>query len=314
MKNISFLFGLTILCCTSIIAQRAYIPVAQSGKFWFYEVYESYEEDGRYYWIDKVVLNRVLYCGDDTLVDNMKYHKLYHFTETPIELEDMENHLIALIRDDTLERKTYLLPIDTTFQFCEHDEHLIFDFSLQESDYVDSCLVQKTSYNQPMQHFVYGYVLISWEGIVNWLNAPLPEIRTIIQFEATNFFERVSLDNEILVEGLGLVRTNNGFFYDRFSRIVRYCEGTLEDCGLIVRTSEIDKQAVRISILPNPVYDYMRVEASVDYTWISIMDVHGKEVLRVNQSEVDVSHLHPGLYILRVQSKGQYYVKEFVKR
>jgi hypothetical protein len=47
---------------------------------------------------------------------------------------------------------------------------------------------------------------------------------------------------------------------------------------------------------------------------MSVIDMYGRELLKVNSHEADVSQLTAGIYFLRVFGKDREYVCKFVKK
>lgn len=73
-------------------------------------------------------------------------------------------------------------------------------------------------------------------------------------------------------------------------------------------------EALKIKVYPNPAKEYLTVNlGSIDETQstISLLDINGKEiytqVTTLNQLQVDVSHIAPGTYLLKV-TRGENFV------
>jgi hypothetical protein len=305
MKNVYLILSFFV-AINQINSQNQYTPVAMEGKSWFYNVYDSI--DGQFLSVKSIFIQ------GDTIVGAKEYYKLFTIDEFVL---NPGGKVIALIRDDTLEKKTYLLPIDTSYKFCINEEHVLFDFNLEEGEFVDSCLIGKTTQNQTIENFEYGLIVSKEEydvpiGTIN--NNVILTDREIWQFQSTNLFELLTADLEFLLEGVGLCGIHNGFYFDKYSRFTRYCEGTLEECGVIVSTSGIYEPDRRVRISPNPGSDIIRLITPMDIIKFEIMD-QGGQVISVNQTnEADVSYLKPGIYFVRITGKDHsIYHGKFVK-
>ncbi len=303
--NVSFLLILASLQFS--YSQQSYIPVSETGKFWFYTVYEDEAIQN----IDKY---RIIYIGKDSIMDNFKYKKLYDFTDFPIELNNLESNLIALIRDDTMEMKTYLLPIDTTKSFCSPTEHVIFDFSLEEGDFVDSCLIDKTTYFLN-NHYDYGNIVASYRDIAYVANVEIQsdrKIRKIMQFVADDNFTIIPGAPEFLVEGVGLASIHNGFYIDRFAKLTNYCEGNFFDCDVLTKVNDLNE--IEFNIIPNPTSGFIKLELQMNISKVEIYDYYGRSVLSSFEKEINVGQLLSGVYFVKyLGTNNKLYYSKFVK-
>jgi polyhydroxybutyrate depolymerase len=74
-----------------------------------------------------------------------------------------------------------------------------------------------------------------------------------------------------------------------------------------------EKQVARVNMYPNPCMDYLTVEYE-NAVSISIVDLTGKEIIRTNQRQINVSGLAKGIYSVVVISRDkQQVVKKLVK-
>jgi polyhydroxybutyrate depolymerase len=74
-----------------------------------------------------------------------------------------------------------------------------------------------------------------------------------------------------------------------------------------------EKQVVKVNLYPNPCTDYLIVEYE-NAVSVSIIDMTGKEVIRSNQKQINVSTLAKGIYSVIVISRDkQQVVKKLVK-
>lgn len=285
-------------------SQQNYIPVSKTGKFWFYTVYEDETIQN----IDKY---RIIYIGKDSIMDNFTYKKLYDFTDFPIDLNKLESNLIALIRDDTVGMKTYLLPIDTTKSFCRPIEHVIFDFSLGQGEIVDSCLIDKTTYYLN-NNYDYGIIVSSYRDIAYVANVAIPSDRKIMQFVADDNFTFVPGTAEFLVEGVGLASIHNGFYIDRFAKLTKYCEGNFFDCDVLTMVNDLKE--IEFNIIPNPTSGFIKVEIPMNISKVEIFDYYGRSVLSSFENEINVGQLLSGVYFVKCSgTNNKDYFSKFVK-
>lgn len=69
-----------------------------------------------------------------------------------------------------------------------------------------------------------------------------------------------------------------------------------------------------LSITPNPVRDFLSITSTEDLTHIYIYNLNGQCVLQTSQTDIDVSSLPQGMYILRaITSTGDLKQAKFIK-
>lgn len=67
------------------------------------------------------------------------------------------------------------------------------------------------------------------------------------------------------------------------------------------------------SIYPNPASNLIFIKTDKEFT-ASIFDVLGKEVIgKINSSEINISALNSGIYFLRINSEGNFFIKKIIK-
>lgn len=81
----------------------------------------------------------------------------------------------------------------------------------------------------------------------------------------------------------------------------------------VATVNEVDN--IEISIYPNPTAHVLRIQSSELVNHIQIFNMAGNVLLEQNNtSEIDVSHLSNGNYIIRGTSKNKVFSKSFVKK
>ncbi len=142
LKTILFL-----LTAFTTFAQE-YIPMAVDSATW---VLASTDENPIY---DEVIVLRI---EGDTILNTFSYSKIYKYVYQNSGLISSSRLLIGLLRDDISERKVYggiFSELEDELQtFLNYDkrcswgsidtfnEHLLYDFSLQQSDSIDICML-----------------------------------------------------------------------------------------------------------------------------------------------------------------------------
>ena len=75
-----------------------------------------------------------------------------------------------------------------------------------------------------------------------------------------------------------------------------------------------DQNLTSISIYPNPVNDKLFIQGVSDVSEISIYDLLGKLVLsKTNTSEIDVTNLKKGIYLIKIKDQQKEIIKKLVK-
>jgi len=109
---------------------------------------------------------------------------------------------------------------------------------------------------------------------------------------------------------------------------INYCNGetgrqkliddfgwTISDDGKDCSTASLDDTNLqRISIYPNPVNDKLFIQCLSEVSEVSIYDVLGKLVLsKTNTSEIDVTNLKKGIYLIKIKDQQKEIIKKLVK-
>ena len=287
-----FLFSKTI--------QGQYIPMVEEGKYWIYLNYYISGDD-----FLSVSGHAITFQGD-TVVNSVNYKKVfrlnlkgYHncpwppcwqFTY-PYQTESKE--LIAFIREDTLSKKVYTLPLPL-YSFCDTTEHLIFDYSLAVGDTVNSCIydfIQASS------------VFETTGGIVDSIGERTIFGKNRYTIFTTGFLpypgEDWATGTNLILEGVGLDCC--GIFFNPLSAFVDFCEGGLYPCQLLSSNSDIESPK-SLNIFPNPTKGIIQVspggEALKSIRVYSAMGVLQNEFF--NTHKIDLGNLDSGVYFLEL--------------
>jgi hypothetical protein len=87
---------------------------------------------------------------------------------------------------------------------------------------------------------------------------------------------------------------------------VFYCTGTV---GTNEHSSETE-----LSIYPNPVTDYLKIETAMRVSNVQITDIVGQLLYSNNAKTIDCSAFSKGIYLIRIESERGIAVKEFIKQ
>lgn len=135
----AFLLVFIALCGVSLQAQ--YFPLLQEDKIW--QINIRYAEEGFHTESYKIIA----YLKGDTLVDTAVYKKLYYQTfdkyivgppEVIIDSSLQSPNLYALLREDTISKQVFIYQDS---EQKENVEYLLYDFSLQQGDSIQTYLI-----------------------------------------------------------------------------------------------------------------------------------------------------------------------------
>jgi hypothetical protein len=319
MKAIHFILIVGFLSGFSNLSAQPYYRILKDGRNWIYT--RMAEHDPPIYISHAYALS----IQGDTLLQGNSYKKIYQRTlkinssSTSIQdpKEILTTDLYALMREDTIDRKVYLLPILDTFSSCQSTEHLLYDFSLEEGDTLNDCLLENLY--EPWLSFV-------------------PRVDSIRPYVFSGLATRAFYTKGIFYNGEDLFeiesRILEGFGYEihgliNYGRkgslvIFQYfCEGDSLDCELLSDVNELPRlpQAV-VTVSPNPASDILTIQVepafrSQSELQFSLVNTEGHVVTQVNWNaltklDIDVSSLEDGMYFLNVCGKRIKAIKKIV--
>jgi len=289
-----------------------YIPIVEEGKFWIY--LNHFDSDH-----PVAVSGHAITFQGDTIINSFSYKKVYkhglsgeHNCQFPpcfqfdIPYQTISKTLVSFIREDTVNKKVFNLPA-LNYGFCDTIEHLIFDYSLDIGDTINSCIYEfigaDFDHHPPL-------------GIVDSIKVTerFGKNRTTIFTTGTQKYEYLPIIGEILIlEGVGL--ENYGIFHEPLSYLVDFCEGGMETCEIILANSTLESKK-EVNIFPNPTNGVLQIsiekEELKSIRIFSAMGVFVTDFIRTNS--LDVSNLEEGIYFLELTSEnGDRIVKKIVK-
>lgn len=305
--------------CSNLFAQP-YYKLLKNGRNWIYTQMVSGEEPPVH-----IVLAFALSMQGDTIIQGNSYKKIYQRTlrknagSTAIQnpKEILNTYLYALMREDTIARKIYMLPFGDTISMCQPTEHLLYEFSLQEGDTLNDCVLENI-YLPFMSDKpdVDSIRQLTYSGL---------ETRAFYMQGVFNnygdFFETTGL----ILEGYGYER--HGLLnYGRKGELVYfqyYCEGDSLDCELLSAVEEPTgmTQSV-ITLSPNPARDIVIIQIDPAFQTknelqISLLNTVGNILLyenwnTVKELQIDVRNIHDGVYFLNINGGRMNVTKKII--
>lgn len=306
--KIFLILMLTVFNMGSTFGQ--YIPMVNENKFWIYKNYYSNDKPN-------LTSGYLINFEGDTTIQNVPYNKVWHQElsgthscpplQTPCFVFDQPYHivdkfLIGFIREDINEKKVYYKP--KTGTYCNEEEYVLFDFSLEQHDTLDDC--KKAALGSQMDFGVIDS--ISYQLIYG-------EYRKI--FHTFGFVTYIGLPYEgqvNIIEGVGFDRYGLFHGYNNLFELVDYCEGSLNDCNIISKSTELLDEA--IVFYPNPTEDLMYVKGNFHLASAKIISYTGQETKVPNYGNtIELKGIPNGLYILEITTnEGKRLMGKVVKQ
>lgn len=81
----------------------------------------------------------------------------------------------------------------------------------------------------------------------------------------------------------------------------------------VAHGSSVNEETVSIDMLPNPMENHLSIQGA-NIQLVTIYTIDGQLLIETNDTEVDVSHLTPGMYIVRAVSDGKPITKKIIKK
>lgn len=304
-----------------------YQPMAVEGAHWIcYKAYSRPWGDEYFSWTIR----------GDTLIKGKSYKKMYRddllidhvkqrLSNPPIMTK---TRLIALMRDESVERKVYsiILPQAYLSNLCDTGREIVlFDFSAVPNDTLRSCsswpmiktplLVDSITYTSYECFHTYGdgndekqlrtlNVNGYWESIRTKSSVEILEKIGYKNFGP--FFEQWHGTGGIILE------------WQKVGGLICYCVGTNADCNIITSSKEISYLPIRI--FPNPVEDRLYFESNnTTLRWLKVYHSSGLLVNKLlsvsaNKNYIDTYLIQPGHYYLQgIGEGGEIYLGKFIK-
>ena len=310
-----------------------YIPFVEESKYWLY-----YDFQAR----PRPTTGFLITIQGDTIVNGVAYKKVYKYeligdiktlaineppqfvADIPYKIKDRE--LVSLIREDINAKKVYNWPIkqDSCIHstsgtinpcndiiFCDTMEHLLFDFSLTKDDTLNYCSYAPLHYD--------------WEIKTEKIDSINMEVHfgklrtTFYTFGIPSYLQNLMSPGPIppsivrIIEGIGF--QYQGIFHYRAGSLVRFCEGSLDQCNIATNTNDPEMANPSVKLFPNPTYDFINLEANVGISKMTILNLNGDKLFSsIDDKEIDLSSLPAGIYLCRIElMNGNILIKKIVK-
>lgn len=297
-----------------ISGQNNYIPFIGQNKYWIFSQQDDWEP------VPNTIDGFIFSFGPDTIINDIVYSKLIKFgldgenpcpnrpcfsPFIPYQINTNFQEAFAYLREDTIAKKVYCIPANNFFNFCDTNEHVLYDFNQNVGDTLSKCNLLFHA-GWPLTENYFKIDSINMEFIFD-------KNRKVAHFNGFTFGGLPFIRPMKLVEGVGFV-DNLGFYLDNYTKFGDFCEGTLEDCNIISKTKEYTKSKNLVSVFPNPASEVLNIESELNIQKTEIIDRNGRLVISSSGRELDVSLLLAGLYFVKcyVADKKLYYSK-FVK-
>lgn len=285
----------------SNLNSQDYVPMAVDSATWLMTNGDEFPQ-----FSESIVLR----IEGDTIINGLNYSKLYHYDVYLNEVLSSTRKLLGVIRDDVNQKKVFgglINGIQFGFEtFLSEDiqcewgdmnsfqEHLLYDFSLQEGDTINNCMY------------------------------PFPTIISSVETIERHGFQRRNyvLDHEgyaIMTEGIG---TCIGIFkgeqcyitgYDYYT-LENFCIGSFSNCNI---TTPITQHSLnlRIDIFPNPTQTFLNIEASVKLKKVSFFNLNGTLMKDYEKTtQIDMSNFLEGIYVIKIEDEeGNIFSQKVVK-
>ncbi len=169
---------------------------------------------------------------------------------------------------------------------------------------LDSLSLWRINANKPIANFNY-----SGSGTINFNSTSTNGLTYSWQFGDGNTSTLQNPSNTYAANGNYTVQliaySKDSCFTDTITQNVSIIAAGLTDL-------ENDSE---IRIYPNPATDFIEIKSKSNYSSIIIIDVNGKLVKEINNSnsKIDVSNLTKGVYFLKITNKNTSLIKKFIK-
>lgn len=318
MKIIIIVILAWVTSCKMLTAQ--YLPLVEESKYWVY-----YDFQAR----PRPTTGFIITIKGDTILENKLYKKVFKYeligelknlaineplqfvADFPYKIKDEE--LISVIREDIDKRVIYNYPLKqdsctsppsgnvnpcNDIIFCDRNEHLLFDFSLQKDDTLNYCSFASLHYN--------------WQISPEKVDSIRMEMhfgklrKTFYTIGVPSYLPNLMQPGQIpvskvkIIEGVGFL--NQGLFNYRFGNLIDYCEGDLNICNIVNSTNEFELTERQVNVYPNPVSKYLYFEANRNIIEIILINLNSVELIRVsNETQMDIDTVPDGVYFCRIK-------------
>lgn len=249
-------------------------------------------------------INYMYYTDNDTLIGSMVYVNIRKVEIPSVNDVNTYQTYTGAIRQDTLNKKIYIVPTDST------SEKLLYDFSLNVGD-----------------------------TVVSFLNETCPAIETIGAIDSIivngNYHRRLHLQDGCsgiqiyYIEGIGsnfglIFPNNTGNLSNLICTKVNnqtYYPDSSTSCNLVTSVNSLDID-MAIDIYPNPSNNEINIiipdTEKLTSNTITLLSPLGQilitEKINSQKSIIDISSLPKGLYLLTISVNENIFTKKIIKQ
>lgn len=301
MKKIITFLSLTILVATSVFAQINYIPFKTDSVVW---------SD----WVD-LGPGGILHTYDhyrpvgDTIINNTSYTILTKIRSTqnsPVPTFGNEE-TIGFYRNDSINKKVYFLPIDST------NEKLFYDFDLSIGDTLPDTYFYRKDFLNP-------FII---DSIGDTTLADSVRRKMYYYDTSVNSFNTLLFPDRILVEGIGTLAG----FASNFEGAYGLGNNSTLECykvagnviygfgcpPLPVSLDEVDIENISLFIYPNPSEGEfnLKFDKKIEKPeQLQLMNLNGQavnfEIIENSSNQLKVRvNVPPGVYLLHLGSRSE---------
>ena len=249
-----------------------------------------------------IPIQYMYYTDGDTIINSTTYVKIKKTEDPPVNNIYIYATFTGVIRQDTLNKKIYVIPTDST------SEKLLYDFSLQVGD-----------------------------TVLSFLNGNCPTTVTISNIDSIlingNYHKRFYLQNACsgiqiyFIEGIG---SNFGLLYPNNTGNISnldcvkingqtYYPSNMSPCNLITSTDNIQLES-SINIYLNHTTDKINIEFTRFDNSAALLTVYNyfgqeikKQTTNSNQTQINISELPTGIYLVTVTQNNKTINKKIIK-
>ncbi|MCF7567054.1 T9SS type A sorting domain-containing protein [Sabulilitoribacter arenilitoris] len=134
------------------------------------------------------------------------------------------------------------------------------------------------------------------------------DIANSSDFQSWRHIENISLEDYANQKIYISFRTDTHHYYWRFDDIC--ISGTSS-----LSVNDFSGSQPFVKVYPNPVNDILVVDTSINDAFFILFDLYGKEIIRTKSTEINLSNIKPGLYILKIlfANNTQQQTKKIIK-
>ena len=291
-------------------SQHAYQPMVVEGATWVDEFQPS--TNSAVYLLYKI--------EGDTLVDGLKYKKVYRYQASKIRnskviIQGDKLWLHSVFREDSANRVVYARNIFFHWNNCEPDtDYVLYDFSLDKGDLFHDCAMPDLFEGDSI-------IRVDYQAATGVLFNQIEtgELADSLQVFLGKGGKFTFKGQRNYIEGIGL---ETGLFANVEDRTTQldgydlYCYCRDSSCQNVIKlTTSVDgvREVTNIvTISPNPASHHINLKLNpfIQIENISLLSIEGKAtkswnalVVTDGKAELDIRSIQPGIYILRLATR-----------